>query len=52
MRLMKALPIVLLFAAGLALLPGCDPLAPQMTPQIIIITPVPTETPALSLIHI
>ncbi len=45
---MKALPIVLLFAAGLVLLPGCDPLAPQMTPQIIIITPVPTETPAPS----
>lgn len=42
MRLTQHLPLLLL---PVVLLLGCDPLAPLPTPQVIIVTPVPSSTP-------
>lgn len=37
--------IYLVFAALVLLAAACDPLAPQATPQVIIVTPIPSDTP-------
>lgn len=46
MTLRRYLPALVLFV--LVMLSACDPMAPRPTPQVIIVTPEPTATPAFT----